>query len=47
VWGYTSTHPICLHDVVLSKSTGTTLPLPFTFKYYLAGDLDSELFLKY
>jgi hypothetical protein len=27
-WSYTSTSPILLHGVVLSKSTGTTLPLP-------------------
>jgi hypothetical protein len=25
-WSYTSTPPICLHGVVLSSSTGTTLP---------------------
>jgi hypothetical protein len=27
-WSYNSTPPICLHGVVLSESTGTTLPLP-------------------
>jgi len=29
-WNYTSTLPIRLHGVVLSYSTGTTLPLPWT-----------------
>jgi hypothetical protein len=29
MWIYTSTPPICRHDVVLNSfSTGTTLPLP-------------------
>jgi hypothetical protein len=27
-WSYTSTPPVSLHGVVLSESTGTTLPLP-------------------
>jgi len=27
---YTSSPPVCLHGVVLSKSTGTTLPLPLS-----------------
>jgi hypothetical protein len=29
MWSYTSTLPICPHGVVLSLSTGTTLPLPY------------------
>jgi hypothetical protein len=28
-WNYTSTAPVRLHDVVLSYSTRTILPLPF------------------
>jgi hypothetical protein len=27
-WSYTSIPPMCLHGVVLSESTGITLPLP-------------------
>jgi hypothetical protein len=30
-WSYTSTPPIRLHGVVLSRSTRTTLPLPFSY----------------
>jgi hypothetical protein len=30
-WSYTSTPPLRLHGVVLSESTGTTLPLSFAW----------------
>jgi hypothetical protein len=36
-WSYISTPPIRLHDVVLNKSTGTTLPLVFNFTFCVHG----------
>jgi hypothetical protein len=48
-WGYTSTPPVRLHDVMLSSSTGTTLPFPcisfslpsFVYYFFVAFTLTS------
>jgi hypothetical protein len=40
-WSYTSTRPVRLHGVVLSKSTGTTLPLRL-IKYYYCDQMEED-----
>jgi hypothetical protein len=39
-WSYTPTLPLCLHGVVLSQSTETTLPLPFSgTSHYITNEI--------
>jgi hypothetical protein len=41
-WGYTYTPPVCLHGMVLSKSTRTNLPLHF-YRFQMDGWLTRKL----